>query len=65
MGTIETNRAKIVSRLTADGWTLARHGSGHDVYTHPTLSPPPVIVPRHRELSPGVARQIAKTAGWL
>jgi predicted RNA binding protein YcfA (HicA-like mRNA interferase family) len=59
----ETSRSKVVSRLLRDGWELARHGSGHDVYRHPAKGV--VIVPRHRTLSPGVARSIAKTAGWL
>lgn len=61
----ETNRTKIIARLNADGWTLARHGSEHDVYTNPNRPGSVITVPRHRELSPGVARQIAKAAGWL
>jgi predicted RNA binding protein YcfA (HicA-like mRNA interferase family) len=60
---VETNRNKIVSRLVREGWMLIRHGSGHDVYRHAQKGV--VIVPRHRELSPGVARSIAKAAGWL
>jgi len=58
----ETNRAKLVARLERDGWGV-RHGSSHDVYKHP-LRPGRIVVPRHRELSPGVARAIAKAAGW-
>jgi predicted RNA binding protein YcfA (HicA-like mRNA interferase family) len=60
----ETNRAKIIRRLEQDGWSLARHGSEHDVYRHP-VKPGTIVVPRHRALSPGVARSIAKAAGWL
>lgn len=63
MGVIETNRTKIVKRLTEEGWTLARHGAEHDVYRHPEKGV--TSVPRHRTLSPGVARNIAKTAGWI
>jgi len=59
----ETNRGKVVSRLQREGWELARHGAGHDVFRHSVKGV--VIVPRHRTLSPGVARSIAKTAGWL
>jgi predicted RNA binding protein YcfA (HicA-like mRNA interferase family) len=59
----ETSRSKVGSRLLRDGWELARHGGGHDVYRHSVKGV--VIVPRHRKLSPGVARSIAKTAGWL
>ena len=60
---VETNRAKVVSRLEREGWMLVRHGGGHDIYRRPGKGV--VAVPRHRELSPGVARSIAKTAGWL
>ncbi len=59
---IETNRAKIVSRLEAEGWTNVG-GGRHDKFTKPGAAVS-VIVPRHRTLSPGVARVIAKAAGW-
>jgi len=59
----ETSRAKIIDRLTAEGWTLTRHGGDHDIWEHPDVMAP-AIVPRHRELSVGVARQIARIAGW-
>jgi predicted RNA binding protein YcfA (HicA-like mRNA interferase family) len=62
MPKIETNRAKIVKRLDREGWILARHGAEHDIYRHARGI---VSVPRHRQLSPGVARSIAKAAGWL
>jgi predicted RNA binding protein YcfA (HicA-like mRNA interferase family) len=58
----ETSRAKIVARLERDGWQ-ARAGGRHDVFKHPRR-PGRIIVPRHRALSPGVARAIAKEAGW-
>jgi mRNA interferase HicA len=61
---VETNRAKVVRRLEAEGWLLARGGAGHDIYKH-TSKLGVISVPRHRTLSPGVARQIAKTAGWI
>jgi mRNA interferase HicA len=63
MTTIETNRAKIVRRLGMEGWRLLRNGSEHDVYDHAS-KPGVLTVPQHRSLSPGVARQIAKVAGW-
>lgn len=63
MTTVETNWAKIVRRLGLEGWFLFRNGAEHDIYIH--ASKPGVLsVPRHRALSPGVARQIAKVAGW-
>jgi mRNA interferase HicA len=62
MPTVETNRNKIAARLERDGW-VAKHGGAHDVYKHPQ-KPGRIIVPRHRTLSIGVAREIAKSAGW-
>jgi mRNA interferase HicA len=59
----ETNRSKVAARLVREGWQV-RHGGDHDVYKHPAR-PGRIILPRHRMLSPGVARVIAKQAGWL
>ena len=61
--TIETNRAKVVARLEREGWTV-RHGGDHDVYKHPGR-PGRIVIPRHRTLSMGVSRVIAKMAGWV
>jgi predicted RNA binding protein YcfA (HicA-like mRNA interferase family) len=58
----ETDRRKIVARLVREGWQN-RGGGEHDVYKHPD-KPGRIIVPRHRTLSPGVARAVAKVAGW-
>ena len=63
MAALETNRHKIVSRLEDEGWH-GEHGSEHDKFKHPERQGR-IIVPRHRTLSPGVARQIAKQAGWI
>jgi predicted RNA binding protein YcfA (HicA-like mRNA interferase family) len=61
--TIETNRSKVVARLDREGW-VARHGGDHDVFKHPS-KPGRIVVARHRTLSVGAARVIAKAAGWL
>ena len=61
---METSTARVVKRLETEGWALLRHGANHDVYSHPGRSSP-IQVPRHRTLSPGVARSIAKAAGWI
>ena len=63
MPPIEISRQKVTARLEAEGWAV-RHGGAHDVYKHPD-SKGRIVVPRHRVLSPGVARVIAKEAGWL
>jgi predicted RNA binding protein YcfA (HicA-like mRNA interferase family) len=60
--TLETNRSKVAARLLREGWEV-RHGRDHDVYKHSTRSGR-IILPRHRTLSPGVARAVAKQARW-
>ena len=60
--TPDTNRATMVARLEREKWVV-RHGGDHDVFKHPER-PGRIVVPRHRVLSPGVARAIAKVAGW-
>jgi predicted RNA binding protein YcfA (HicA-like mRNA interferase family) len=58
----ETNRSKVVARLEAEGWKN-EGGGDRDKFTKPGTAYP-AMVPRHRTLSPGVARSIAKAAGW-
>lgn len=58
----ETHRRKVVARLRREGW-IERRGGGHDVFKHPNR-PGRIVVPRHQTLSPGVARVIARQAGW-
>ncbi len=60
---IETNTRKIVARLERDGWTR-ESGGKHDKYTR-AAKPGLIVVPRHKEQSRGVARSIAKIAGWI
>ena len=50
-------------RLERKGWYPERHGARHDIYWHPDIIAQ-IRLPRHRTVSPGVARQIAKIAGW-
>lgn len=64
MPDLETKTRKILQRLEEDGWIFVRHGAEHDVYRHPAKNGT-IALPRHRTLSPGVARQIAKIAGWI
>ena len=61
---IETNRTKVAARLRREGW-IVRAGGRHDVYQHPAYPDRAIVVPRHRTLSIGVARSIAKAAGWV
>jgi predicted RNA binding protein YcfA (HicA-like mRNA interferase family) len=47
----------------AAGWLAGSFRGSHDVFKHP-MKPGRIVVPRHRGLSPGVARVIAGMAGW-
>jgi predicted RNA binding protein YcfA (HicA-like mRNA interferase family) len=63
MPAIEPNTRKIIARLKRDGW-VDTGGARHAVFEHPDRKDH-IAVPRHKTLSPGVARAIAKQAGWL
>ena len=64
MPAIETNTRKIVARLEQEGWVDVGGGS-HDRFVNPQHPGTMIPVPRHRELTPGTARSIAKAAGWI
>lgn len=64
MPTIETNTRKIIARLEREGWTNIGGGS-HDRFVNSAHPETMIPVPRHRELTPGTARSIAKAAGWI
>ncbi|UCI10054.1 type II toxin-antitoxin system HicA family toxin [Mesorhizobium sp. B1-1-8] len=57
----ENNTAKVKARLEREGWVKVG-GSKHDKYKKDGM--PTIMVPRHRTLTPLVARSIAKAAGW-
>jgi predicted RNA binding protein YcfA (HicA-like mRNA interferase family) len=57
----ETNTAKIVARLTREGWENLG-GAKHAKFRKPDKSA--MMVPRHRTVTPGVAKSIARAAGW-
>lgn len=59
----ETNTREIIRRLESEGWVNVGGGK-HDKFKKVGVAQA-IIVPRHREQSPGVARSIAKTAGWF
>jgi predicted RNA binding protein YcfA (HicA-like mRNA interferase family) len=60
----ETSTRKVIARLEREGW-VREHGGRHDKFENSQRPELTLIVPRHRELSPGVARDIAKKAGWI
>jgi predicted RNA binding protein YcfA (HicA-like mRNA interferase family) len=63
MDELDPSQRSIVARLLAEGWVV-RHRGQHDVYKHPDRPGRRIVVRRHRTLSIGVAREIAKVAGW-
>ena len=63
MAGVETSRNKIVARLLRDGWDL-EGGAKHDKFAHSDRPGLKIMVPRHKTLTPGVARNIAAAAGW-
>ncbi len=64
MATIETDTRKVVARLTAEGWVVVG-GSKHANFEHVRRPDVLIIVPHHKSLSPGVARSMARLAGWI
>jgi hypothetical protein len=63
MATPETNRGRIVARLTREGW-VSEGGAKHDKFAHAARPGVKIMVPRHNVVTLGVARNIAKAAGW-
>ncbi len=63
MPAVETNTRRIVARLESEGW-VRQTGGKLDKFKHSSKLGL-IVVPRHREQSPGVARSIAKAAGWF
>ena len=59
----ELSSREVCDRLIAEGWS-SREGGRPIVFKHPKRPQERIVVPRHRTLSPGVAREIAKIAGW-
>ena len=59
----ELSRAKIVTRLIADGWN-SEGGAKHEKFANPRFPGIKIMVPRHKTLTAGVARNIAMAAKW-
>jgi hypothetical protein len=57
----ETNTAKIIARLLKEGWENVG-GTKHAKFRKPGHSS--IMVSRHRTVTSGVAKAIAKAAGW-
>jgi len=46
-------------------WKIVELKRKHDIFTRPAKPRTIITLPRHRTASPGVARNTAKTAGWI
>lgn len=64
MPTVETHTKTIIARLLREGW-MNVGGTKHDKFAHPDKPGIKIMVPRHRTLTPNVARNIASAAGWI
>ena len=53
-------RKDLIKLLEKNGWTLIRNGANHDVYSNGTNIEP---IPRHREISELLAKEIIKRQG--
>ena len=65
MPSLETKTRKIVSRLKREGWTLIHGGKHDDKFEHRDKPGVLIVVPRHKEVSRGVAKDAAEKAGWI
>jgi predicted RNA binding protein YcfA (HicA-like mRNA interferase family) len=57
----EDDRRKIVARLESEGWKNIGGGE-HDNFVKDGFRK--IQVPRHKTVTQGVARSIARAAGW-
>ena len=62
---VETNSRKIVKRLEREGWTLQGANGSHHKYSHPLYLKTLIVPHPKKDLPFGLARDIAKQAGWL
>lgn len=53
-------RKDLIDLLERNGWRLLRNGGNHDVYTNGKIKE---MVPRHREISETLAKEIIKRRG--
>jgi predicted RNA binding protein YcfA (HicA-like mRNA interferase family) len=60
---VERDSKKIMKRLKKEGWTVARVSGSHHIMKHPDHAFL-ITVPHPKELKEGMAKAIAKQAGW-
>ena len=60
---ITTDGPDLRRRLSRDGW-VSSGGTNHEKFKHPD-KPTSILLPYHRDISIGVARQAHKIAGYI
>lgn len=60
-----TNSREIVARLQAEGWRLVRISGSHHHFKKPGVSFLITVPHPKKDLGSGLARKIAKMAGWM
>jgi len=61
---MERNSRKLKKRLEADGWFVVNTEGSHWQFKHPDRAGRLTLPHPRKDISPGVVRQIYKTAGW-
>lgn len=61
---VEIDAKKILARLVREGW-IVENGAKHEKLAHPEQPGLKIMLPRHKTVTPGVARSIPKAAGWI
>lgn len=59
---IETCVKKIRRRLESEGWKI-KSANSHQKWQHPD-KPVMIMIPNHQTLSIGLAKKVARRAGW-
>ncbi len=54
-------RRDLETALRGLGWTLAKHGGRHDLWSHPDKTKK-IVIPRHTEIKVHLARSILRQA---
>lgn len=60
---VERDSKKIMKRLKGEGWAVIRVSGSHHILIHPDHAFP-ISLPHPKELKTGLAKAIAKQAGW-
>ncbi len=62
---VETNSREIVRRLKREDWILESINGSHHKFKHPQTGEIVIVPHPKKDLPFGLARAIAKQAGWL